>query len=177
MLIKILIALATIFVVLAIIVALQPPTFRVERSATISAPREVVFSQVNDLHNWQTWSPWAKLDPEAKNIFEGPPAGTGAAFAWSGNKEVGEGRMTITESRPDELVRLRLDFVKPFAGTNTAEFTFIPEGNQTKVKWSMSGEQNFFFKAIGLFINCDKMLCGQFEKGLANLKSVTEAAP
>jgi len=103
------------------------------RAATISAPAAVIFSQVNDFHKWEAWSPWAKMDPAAKNTFEGAPAGTGAIFAWAGNYKVGEGRMTLTESRPNDLIRIKLEFVRPFAATSTAEFTFRPEGNQTAV--------------------------------------------
>jgi hypothetical protein len=174
MLTTVLIVLAAVVVVFLIVVAMQPSGFRVERSATIAAPSAVVFPQVNDLHKFQDWSPWAKRDPACKTSFEGPPAGTGAGFHWAGNKEVGEGRMTITESRPNELVRFRLDFLKPFAATNTAEFAFKPSGNQTVVTWSMSGERNFFFKAFGLFVNCDKMIGSDFEKGLANMKAIAE---
>jgi hypothetical protein len=176
MLIKILIGLVVVIGVFAAIVAMRPSDFRVERSAVVFAPAPVVFAQVNDLHNWDAWSPWAKLDPAAKQTFDGPRAGTGAAFAWAGNNQVGEGRMTITESRPNELIRFRLDFVKPFAGTNTAEFSFKPQGDKTAVTWSMSGRQNFMAKAICMFMSMDKMVGGQFDQGLAQMKSVAEAA-
>jgi len=175
MLTKILIVLAIILVVFAIVAALQPARFRIVRSTAISAPPAVVFGWVNDLHAWQEVSPWAKLDPAVKNTFAGPPAGLGAVFSWSGNAKVGEGRMTITESRPNELVRFRLEFLKPFKATNTAEFAFQTEGGQTVVSWSMSGERNFIFKAVGLFMNMDKMVGGDFEKGLASLKALAEA--
>jgi Polyketide cyclase / dehydrase and lipid transport len=115
------------------------------------------------------------VDPAVKTTFEGPPAGTGAAFTWAGNNQVGEGRMTITESRPNELIRFKLDFVKPFSGTSTAEFTFKPEGNQTAVTWSLSGKKNFISKAISVFMSMDKMIGGLFEKGLADLKSISES--
>jgi hypothetical protein len=176
MLKKILIVLAVFVVVFVVIVALQPAEFRVVRSATISAPAQVVFAQVNDFHNWNAWSPWAKLDPAMKQTYEGAPAGIGAVYTWAGNKEVGEGRMTIIESRPSDLIRIKLEFFKPFAGTSIAEFTFKPESNQTAVTWSMSGEKNFMVKAFHLFMNMDKMIGDDFEKGLANLKSVAEAA-
>jgi uncharacterized protein YndB with AHSA1/START domain len=177
MLKKILIALAVIVIVFVVVVALQPAEFRVARSATISAPAPAVFAQVNDFHKWEAWSPWAKLDPAARNSFDGPAAGTGAIFRWAGNNEVGEGSMTITESRPSELITIRLDFTKPFEATNTAEFTFKPEGNQTVITWSMFGTNNFIAKAFCLFMSMDKMVGGQFEKGLASMKSVVEAAP
>jgi uncharacterized protein YndB with AHSA1/START domain len=173
--IKILIGLAVVIVIFVIVVALQPSTFRVARSATIAAPPPTVFAQVDDFHKWEAWSPWAKLDPACKNTFEGPPAGTGAAFAWSGNDKVGEGRMTILESRPSELIRIKLEFMRPFACTNQAEFTFKPDAHGTQVNWSMSGDKNFMAKAFGLFCDMDKMVGGDFEKGLAQMKTVSEA--
>jgi uncharacterized protein YndB with AHSA1/START domain len=174
---KILIALVVIVVVLVVIVALQPSEFRVTRSITISAPPAAVFAQVNDFHKWEAWNPWGKIDPAMKQTYEGAPAGPGAIYTWSGNNEVGEGHMTITDSRPNELIRVKLEFFKPFAATNTAEFTLKPEGNQTVVTWSMFGEKNFMAKAVHLVINMDKMIGGQFEKGLADMKSVVEGAP
>ena len=173
----ILIGLAAIVAVFLIVAALQPADFRITRSATIAAPPAAVFAQINDFQKWNAWSPWAKLDPSAKNTFDGPPAGVGAGFAWAGNSEVGEGRMTITESRPNELIRMKLEFIKPFAATNTTEFTFQPGGNETAVTWSMSGHNNFMGKAMGLIINCDKMVGGQFEQGFANLKAIVASTP
>jgi uncharacterized protein YndB with AHSA1/START domain len=176
MIINILIGLAVIVVVFIIIVATRPADFRVTRSATVAAPAAVVFAQVNDLHKWEAWNPWGKLDPACKMTYEGPPAGTGAGYTWAGNNRIGEGRMTITESRPNELIRFNLEFRKPFKANNTAEFTFKSAGNQTTVSWSMAGKKNFMFKAVGLFMNSDKMVGGDFERGLADLKSVAEAA-
>jgi hypothetical protein len=135
-----------------------------------------VFAEVNDFHNWEAWSPWAKLDPGMKKTYEGAPAGTGAIFRWSGNRQIGEGSTTIIESRPSELIRIKLEFLKPFKTTNTVEFTFKPAGDQTVIAWSMLGKNNFIAKAVGLVMNCDKMVGGQFEQGLAQMKSVVEAA-
>ena len=174
---RILMALGAIILVFLGVVALQPSDFRVVRTTTIAAPPQAVFAQVNDFHKWEEWSPWAKLDPASKATFEGPSAGPGAIFRWAGNEKVGEGGMTITESRPDELIRIKIDFLKPFQATNTAEFTFKPEGDQTVVTWSMAGKNNFVSKAICLFMNMDKMVGGDFEKGLAQMKSVVEASP
>jgi uncharacterized protein YndB with AHSA1/START domain len=174
---KILIGIVVVIGGFLAVVAMQPAEFRVVRSTSIAAPPAAVFAQVNDFHHWDAWSPWAKIDPEMKQTFEGAPSGTGAVYTWTGNKDVGEGRMTVTESRPGELVRIRLDFIKPFEGTNTAEFTFKAEGAQTAVTWSMDGKKNFISKAICMFMDMDKMLGGQFEKGLAQMKAVVEAAP
>lgn len=172
MIIPIFITVAVLLAVFVVIVAFRPEHFSVTRNASMPFPAEVVFKHVNDLHLWQEWSPWAKLDPNAKNSFTGAPSGAGASMAWSGNNKVGQGRMTITDSQPARLVRFRLEFLKPFKATNTAEFTFVPQGGGTLVTWSMSGRNNFMGKLFGLFINCDKMCGDQFEKGLASLHDV-----
>ena len=174
MLKKILLVVVVLSIVLIVVIAMRPADFEVTRSATIAAPPSAVFPHVNNFHNWQSWSPWEKLDPEMKKTFEGPAEGVGAKYAWSGD-EVGEGRMTITESRPNELVLINLEFLKPFESTNTTQFTFKPEGNGTNVTWTMSGRHNFMGKAFDLFMNMDKMLGSDFDKGLAEMKSVVEA--
>jgi uncharacterized protein YndB with AHSA1/START domain len=176
MLINILVAAALIIVVFVIVVALRPPMFRVTRSIIIAAPPEAVFPYVHELKRWEAWNPWGKLDPNMKLTYEGPASGVGAAYAWAGNNQVGEGRMAITESRPNELIRFNLQFFKPMAGVSTAEFTFEPQGNRTEATWTMFGKNNFIARVFGLFINCDKMIGGQFEKGLAELKAIAEGA-
>src|SRR4051794_19721177 len=173
---KLLLTLAVIVLVFVAVVAMQPSEFRVERSATINAPSPIVFAQVNDFHNWEAWSPWAKLDPAAKNSFEGPPAGAGSIFRWSGNDKVGEGLMTILESQPSDHVKIKLEFIRPFADTASTDFAFKPQGDGTAVTWSMSGHRNFMAKAVCLFMNMDKMVGGDFEKGLAQMKTAAEAA-
>jgi len=118
---------------------------------------------------------WIKLDPAAKATFDGATAGSGAKFAWSGNDKIGEGRMEIKDSHPSDRILIKLDFVKPMAGAADTEFVFKPEGTGTAVTWSMSGEDGFVGKVARLFINIDKMVGGDFERGLAQLKTVTEA--
>ena len=174
---KIAIAVAVVVVGLVVVVALQPKDYRVSRSATIAAPAPVVFALVNDFHKWAAWSPWATVDPAMKQSFEGAPTGAGAAYTWSGNREVGEGRMTIVESRPPERVRVKLDFDKPLKGTSMAEFTFRSEGDRTVVTWSMTGEKSFVAKAIHLVLGVERIIGRQFEKGLAAMKTAAEAAP
>jgi hypothetical protein len=177
MLIVVLGLVATVVIVLSIIIALQPAEFRVVRSLSIEAPPAVPFAWVNDLHRWQEISPWAQLDPAAKIVFDGPSAGPGAIFTWSGNQKIGEGRMAIVESRPNDFIGLKLDFVRPFASHAKVEFTFQPDGRQTTATWRMISPRNFLSKAFGLFMNMDKMVGGDFEKGLAKLKSLSEANP
>ena len=175
MLKKILIALAAIVLIFVVVVALQPSEFQMDRSTTIAAPPADVFAQVNDFHKWEAWSPWAKLDPQAKVNFEAPPEGEGTVMTWSGNSEVGEGKMTLTESRPNELVKARVDMMKPFEGTSTSEFTFKPEGDQTAVTWSVAAHHNFIEKALCLVMGGKTMMSDLMEKGLAQMKSVVES--
>jgi Polyketide cyclase / dehydrase and lipid transport len=171
-----LISIAVVVLGFVVVVAVQPADFRITRTRTIAAAPSAVFPHVNDFHNWGAWSPWEKLDPQMKKTYDGSPAGVGAMTSWSGNNKVGEGRMTIEESRPSELVRIKLEFLRPFKATNTAEFTFKPEGNQTLMTWSMIGKRNFMMKGFCLFMNMDKLVGGDFEKGLANLKAVVETS-
>jgi len=173
----ILAAIVVLILLLLIIAALRPSNFRVERTATIAAPPADAFAQVNDFHKWEAWSPWAKIDPAMKQTYEGAPAGTGAIYTWNGNSKVGEGRMTILESKPTEHIRIKLEFMRPFAATNAAEFSFKPQGDETSVTWSMDGNFNFMMKVMGLFMSMDKMLGGQFEKGLAQMSTAAQAAP
>ena len=162
--------------VLGVVVALRPSDYRVARTARIAAPPAAVFPYVNDLQKFNTWNPFLQLDPATKHTYGGPPSGPGATMAWAGDKNVGEGRMTVLESRPNEMVRFKLEFLKPFAGTADAEFTFVPESGQTAVTWSMQGRNNFMAKAMGLVMDMDRMIGGQFEKGLASVKSLAEAS-
>ena len=176
MVIYIFVGLALVIAVFAIVAALQPTDFRISRTVRIAAPAPVVFAEVNDFHKWTAWSPYEKFDPAMKRSYEGAPAGDGAVYSWNGNRNAGEGRSTIIESRPNELVKIRLEFVRPFKCTNTAEFTFAPEGDTTAVTWSLYGKNTFMGKAFGLIMNMDKMVGGQFEDGLGQLKSVAEAS-
>ncbi|SFK82650.1 SRPBCC family protein [Methylocapsa palsarum] len=172
-----LVVLIAIVGALALLISRRPAAFSISRTAAIAAPPQIVFDTINDLRKWESWSPWAKLDPNATNRFSGPAAGAGASMSWAGNNKVGVGRMTITQSRPDELVGMRLEFEKPMKAVNTVEFELKQEGAEsTVVSWTMSGANNFIGKAFGLVVDCDKMIGGQFEQGLASLKSVSEAA-
>jgi hypothetical protein len=160
----------------ALVVATRPATFHIERSVTVAAPPENAFAMVNDFHNWAGWSPYEKLDPNMKRTFAGAPSGTGAIYGWSGNKEVGEGRMTIEKSDRPSQVLIKLEFIKPFTATNAATFTFaaIPEG--TKVTWAMDGNNSFVAKALHMFMDMDKMVGADFERGLAAIKSTVEGS-
>lgn len=176
MLVKILIGLAVVGSALVIVIAMQPADFRVTRTTTVNAPASEVFAQVNDFRKWPAWSPFEKLDPAMKKTYSGAPDGEGAVYAWSGNDKAGEGRTTIVESRPDRTIRMTLEFTRPFKANNEVVFTFEPDGENTKVTWAMTGQRNFMFKAVGLLMNMDKTVGGEFKKGLADLKAFSESS-
>jgi hypothetical protein len=154
--------------------ATRPDTYRVERSLTMAAPADVAFAYVNDFHKWEGWSPWEALDRNAKKTYEGPATGTGASYGWNGNNEVGEGRMTITNSRPNERVEIKLEFIKPMAAVNKTDFSFKPAGEGVNVTWTIDGNHNFMSKAMCVFVDMDSMIGKSFEQGLASLKGLVE---
>jgi uncharacterized protein YndB with AHSA1/START domain len=157
-------------------VSLQPNTFRIARSAVIDAPPERIYPLINDLQEWPRWSPWSRLDPQQNVTYEGSPLGAGAIMAWSGNKNVGVGKMKIVESSQNERIRLKLQFIKPMKAINDVQFDLKPiSETRTEVLWTMSGRNEFMAKAMHAFMNVDRMVGGQFEQGLANLKALVEA--
>ena len=174
-------ALVIIAVILAIAIAAvlilaatKPTTLRVQRSVSINAPPERIFSLISDFHQWVTWSPYEQKDPAMKRTYSGTERGRGAVYAWDGDKNVGSGRMEILDvSAPSKIV-IKLDFFKPFEGHNTAEFTMLPQGDGTHVTWLMHGPARFVTRVIQVFMNLDHMIGKDFEAGLANLKKLTE---
>ena len=169
---KILLGVATLIVILLIVAATRPADFRVERSAALSASPAALFENVNDHHKFAVWNPFLKLDPNVKNTYSGPEAGVGAVCSWDGNKDIGAGSATIIESKPGELVRMRMDWKRPMEGVATVDFTFKPESDKTVVTWAMYGKNNYIGKLVSVFMDCEKMCGPPFEQGLANLKSV-----
>src|ERR1044071_4922371 len=169
---KILLGLAAVIVIFLIFVATRPADFRAERSATIAAPAQALFDQVNDHHKFAVWNPFMKLDPNVKNTYSGPEAGVGAVCSWDGNRDIGAGSSTIIESEPGELVRMRMDWKRPMEGTSMVNFTFKPEGDKTVVTWAMYGKNGFMAKLVSVFMDCDKMCGPPFEQGLADLGKI-----
>jgi hypothetical protein len=173
MLQKILIAVGALIAVFLGVVATRSDAFHIERSETVAAPPDVVRAQVDDFHAWGSWSPWEKLDPNMQHSYEGPDHGVGSVTSWEGNDKVGKGRMTI-ESETAEKVEIKLEFMAPMEQTSKATFTFVPEGTGTKVTWAMDGNNNFMGKAFSMVMDMDKMVGGDFERGLSQLKSRSE---
>ena len=156
-----------------VLAARKPDTFRVARAASIKAPPEKIFPLIGDLHSHLSWSPFEK-DPAMKRSFNGADKGKGQVYAWDGNRQVGSGRIEITDAKPDR-VTMKLDMLRPIKASNDVEFTLAPNGDVTVVTWAMRGRQPFIANVMSTVINCDKMVGGQFEQGLARLKSLAEA--
>jgi hypothetical protein len=161
-------------VLVALYASFQPDSFFVERAIIISAPPAKIFDLVNDFHDWAKWSPWEKMDPNMKKTFDGPESGEGAVYHWVGNEKVGEGTMTILESKKNDHVKIKVDFLKPYQASNTVTFTFQVGENQTLVTWGMTGKNNFMSKVMQLFTTMDKMVGNDFQNGLEGLKVLTQ---
>lgn len=173
---KILIVLVVVIAAFLGYAATRPDTFEVSRSAVIKAPPQRVFDIVNDFHHFPQWSPWQHLDPNMQTTYAGPQNGIGSSYAWSGNDKAGQGSMKITEAQAPSKIAMQLDFIKPFASTNTVDFAFVPEGDGTRVTWTMRGNSPFGMKVMSVFMPMDKAIGPDFEHGLANLKSVAETS-
>jgi uncharacterized protein YndB with AHSA1/START domain len=158
-----------------ILAAGKPETFRVKRTAMINASPEAIFPLIADFHEWRKWSPWENRDPALKRTISGAQRGTGAVYAWDGNRNVGAGRMEITRATAPSEIVIKLDFIKPFEGHNIAEFTLSPQGGGTDVTWVMHGPAPFMSKVMQVFMNMDRMIGRDFEAGLVNLKKVAES--
>lgn len=170
----ILLLLAAVILGILAFASTKPDTFHVERTATISAPAEAIFPLINDFRQWDSWSPWEKLDSAMTKIHSGAATGVGAVYAWEGNSDVGSGKMEITESEAPSKVTIQLDFTEPFESSNITEFSLEPDGNATRVTWAMGGPNQFIGKVMSVFVSMESMIGKDFEEGLANMKGVAE---
>jgi len=172
------IILAIVFGFLAIplvvvaVAATRPATYLVQRSIIVAAPPEAVYAAVVDFRRWERWSPWASLDPGQKTTVAGD--GVGAVYTWSGNDKVGAGRMTIVEAVPGSRVGIKLEFLRPFESTSETSFLVVPEGPGSRLTWLMKGTNGYVARAMSIFMDMDKMIGPDFEKGLASLKVEVE---
>jgi len=142
--------------------------YEVQRSAVVPADVETVHALINSFFNWKAWSPWDDVDPEMERSYEGPEAGPGAHYSWSGNRKAGRGSMTIKASTPNRI-DLVVDFEKPFKASNPTSFVLEPVDGGTRVTWIMSGEHKGIAALFFRFASMDKMIGPDFEKGLARL--------
>lgn len=173
------IKIAVIVLVLAIAGVLlyagtKPDDFGVRRTASIKAAPERIYPLIADFRQWPSWSPYEAKDPAMKRTLGTVAAGPGATYAWEGNKEVGQGDMTITTVEAPQRVSIRLNFIKPFAATNQVDFVLEPQGDSTRVTWDMHGPAPYVTKLMSTFFDMDRMIGRDFELGLANLKAAAE---
>ncbi len=175
MILKLLVLFAIIVILFGFYAAYLPAAFRVERSVTINASKDLIFPHFNNLQKLDVWNPFSKSDPHMKMAFAGPTEGVGAKATWEGNAQAGAGAMEITESVPNEFVKMRLDFRKPFEGTNYTQYSLSSQGDQTTATWIMEGKMAFIPRAISIFFSMDKMMGRMFEQGLAQVKTLSEA--
>jgi uncharacterized protein YndB with AHSA1/START domain len=173
-LLYILVFLALVLLLLFIIAARRPDEFAVRRTADIRAPADKVFGLINDFRQWPKWSPWEKLDPNLNRTLSGTESGRGSVYEWQGDKRVGAGRMEILDSVPHTRIDIKLSFLRPFKAENRTIFTITPVDGASRVLWEMTGTNNFMFKLMGLMMNMDKMVGGDFERGLAAMKAEAE---
>lgn len=173
-LLYVLVVLILVVFAVAIYAATKPDKFSVKRSAEIKAAPDKVFALIDDFRQWPKWSPWEKLDPNLKRTLSGAEAGRGSIYEWEGDKKVGAGRMEIVDSVPPSRIDIKLSFLKPFKAENRTVFTITPVGGASQVVWEMTGTNNLMFKIMGLFMSMDKMVGGDFEKGLAAMKAEAE---
>lgn len=155
--------------------ATRPDSFTVQRSRRIKAPPDRIFPHLVDFRRWTEWSPWEGYDPNMTKKMSGAASGRGAVYEWEGNKKVGKGRMEILDTDPPKRVRIQLDFFSPWEAHNTTEFVLMPQGDFTEVNWRMQGPSPYMSKLFGVFMNTDKLVGRDFEKGLDNLQRITEA--
>jgi hypothetical protein len=174
MLITLAVTAVVLIAVLLGLAAAKSGTFRVHRSRSIQAPPEKIYPLIDDFHNWTAWSPYEKLDPNLKKTYSGSTNGKGAVYAWVGNSKAGEGRMEIIDTAPSSRVTIKLDFLKPFEGHNTAEFTLQPKGDSTDVTWAVHGPQPYFVKVMTTFFSMDRLMGKEFDAGLDNMKAIAE---
>lgn len=145
----------------------------IERSRRIAAPPAAVLPLLTDFQRWAEWSPWEGMDPEQETRLSGEPSGVGAVYEWSGNRKVGQGRMEIMEVGP-ELVVIDLQFIKPFKSHNVTEFHLQPAdgGAATDLVWRMRSPKTLSSRIFGLFMNMDKAIGKDLERGMQSLDSV-----
>lgn len=154
----------------------RPDEMNVVRSLEMAARPDAAYSQIEDFHHWTKWSPWDELDPNQKKTYEGEPRGKGAITGWSGNDDVGEGRMTITDTAAPNRIDIDLEFIRPFESRSKVTFTVDAAGAGSKVTWAMNGKNAFMEKVVGIFMDFETMVGKDFEKGLGKLKVAAEAA-
>jgi uncharacterized protein YndB with AHSA1/START domain len=154
--------------------ATQPDSSTITRSQLINAPADKLYAIISTPRDFEKWSPYSPKDPQMKNSYSGPASGVGARNDFVGNNQVGQGSVEIIRSTAPREVAMRLIMLKPFAADNEVVYSLKPQGTAMEVTWAMTAKNPYFAKVIGVFINMDKMIGGDFEVGLLKLKTLAE---
>lgn len=145
----------------------------ITRELEINAAPEQIAGWIVDFHKWVSWSPWEEVDPNLSRTYSGPPSGIGTHYAWSGNKKAGQGTMEITAVDPTSI-KIDLTFLKPFKSASRTQFEFKPATDGTTVIWQVHTPKTLGMRIAGIFINFEKQVGADLEKGLAKLKVAVE---
>jgi hypothetical protein len=171
---RVTLVLLALIAVLVAVIALQPAEFAIERDVVVAAPPAVIQPNLENLHAFNEWQPFARMDPQMTLSYDGPESGVGASSSWTA-PQMGKGRMTVTRVEQGREVEMKLEFFEPMAGVNRVVFGMAPQGDRdTRVSWRMEGKNNFAGKAMTLFAGMEKMMGDTFEQGLATLKQTAE---
>jgi hypothetical protein len=170
MILKIALGLVALIALVVVYAALQPSSYSISRSAEFKASPEAIFPWLNNSKKAGEWMPWSAMDPKMKMSFSGPEEGVGSQSAWTSDGKMGVGSATVVESTPNQSVKTKLVYTKPFEGEQLAEISITPAAGGSVVKWSVTGKNNLVSRIFCMFMNMDKMIGGSFEAGLANLK-------
>ena len=141
----------------------------------IPASPEAITPLIVDFHRWLDWSPWEGLDPELQRTYSGPDSGVATKYEWSGNKKAGAGTMEVL-SVSDASVDMDLIFTRPFKSNGKTNFALVADGEGTTVTWQVHTPKTLMTKVVGLFMNFDKTVGADLEKGLARMKAVVAKA-
>lgn len=175
MLKKIFLVLAVVVLALCIYAALQPAVFTIARSISIQATPEEIFPHINNSKKANDWMPWKDIDKEVMMVEMGPEEGIGSGSKWDSKGQMGTGQAVVVESIPNQKVVTQLTYTKPMAMTQLATVSLSGnEGGGTTVRWEVTGENSFMARLMCIFMNMDKVVGEQFEKGLTNLKNIVE---
>jgi len=164
---------AGLVIIVAVFASRKPPRFVVARSVRLEAPRDSVLPFINDLHRWPEWSEADNRDEATARSYLGAASGQGAISEWEG-KRAGKVRLEIIEASPSS-VRVQADWARPFVARNFNQFSLAPDGNGTRVTWTLDGETVLMLKVMTVFVSPDRLMGRHIERGLAALRTAAES--
>ncbi len=163
-----------ILIVLFLLISLfLPSTVHVDESITIKSTVNNSFSQINNLKNWQKWSPYQQSDQKMLIKISVPSEGIVAKQSWV-SKEIGNGSISIREVIPDKSISGDLIYDNDTKALSLWEFEPAVEG--TKLTWGIDViDLSYpFGRWSGLFMGNN--IHNTIQRGLNNIKSLLESS-